>query len=67
MQSLTCIFYIKQRKFKMSWGIHFFSQDFEQDDSMSYKQQKKQIIQLGDCLDLFTKEEQLGENDLWFV
>jgi ubiquitin C-terminal hydrolase len=27
----------------------------------------KQIIQLGDCLDLFTKEEQLGENDLWFV
>jgi len=51
----------------MSWCIHFFSQDFEQDDSMSYKQQKKQVIQLGDCLDLFTKEEQLGENDLWFV
>ncbi|XP_076078231.1 ubiquitin carboxyl-terminal hydrolase 15-like isoform X1 [Mytilus galloprovincialis] len=42
------------------------AEDFEQDDSINHKPQKKQVIQLGDCLDLFTKEEQLGENDLWY-
>lgn len=29
-------------------------------------QQKKRIIPLDECLDLFSKSEVLGENDLWF-
>ena len=27
---------------------------------------KKQVIQLTDCLNLFTKEERLGEQDPWY-
>ncbi|XP_056001735.1 ubiquitin carboxyl-terminal hydrolase 15-like [Ostrea edulis] len=42
------------------------AEEFEQHESMKVKSRKKQIIQLDDCLDLFTKTEQLGENDLWY-
>lgn len=34
-------------------------------ESMRNKPQKKQVIQLGDCLELFTTTEKLGENDPW--
>ena len=42
------------------------AEDFEQSETMKQKAQKKQVIQLDHCLELFTKEEQLGENDLWY-
>ncbi|KAK3103303.1 hypothetical protein FSP39_018356, partial [Pinctada imbricata] len=42
------------------------AEDFEQSETMKQKAQKKQVIQLDHCLDLFTKEEKLGENDLWY-
>ena len=34
-------------------------------DSMRNKPAKKQVIQLSDCLELFTTTEKLGENDPW--
>lgn len=43
------------------------AEEFEQHESMKVKAQKKQVIQLDNCLELFTKSEQLGENDLWSV
>ncbi|XP_062618442.1 ubiquitin carboxyl-terminal hydrolase 4-like [Saccostrea cucullata] len=42
------------------------AEEFEQHISMTMRSQKKQVIQLDNCLDLFTKVEQLGENDLWY-
>lgn len=42
------------------------AEEFEQHESMKVKAQKKQVIQLDNCLELFTKSEQLGENDLWY-
>ncbi|CAH1783519.1 unnamed protein product, partial [Owenia fusiformis] len=37
------------------------------DDSMNMKQQqRRQVIQLTDCLDLFTTTEKLGEQDPWY-
>ncbi|KAI8098310.1 uncharacterized protein B0P05DRAFT_601403 [Gilbertella persicaria] len=35
------------------------------DDDMNQSQQKKQVT-LADCLDEFTKEEELSEEDLWY-
>jgi hypothetical protein len=44
----------------------FYVQDFDTDDSMNEKvTQKKQSVQLTECLDLFTTVEQLGEQDPW--
>ena len=43
------------------------AEEFEQHESMKFKAQKKQVIQLDNCLDLFTKTEELGENDLWWA
>ena len=34
---------------------------------MKVKPQKKQVIQLTDCLELFTTMEKLGANDPWYV
>jgi ubiquitin carboxyl-terminal hydrolase 4/11/15 len=43
------------------------AEDLEIDDSMSARPvQKKQCIQLSECLELFTTNELLGEHDLWF-
>ena len=43
----------------------FFLQAFEVHETMKAKPQKKQVIQLSDCLDLFTTTEKLGANDPW--
>ncbi|KAJ8316636.1 hypothetical protein KUTeg_005809 [Tegillarca granosa] len=43
------------------------AEEFEQHESMKQKVQKRQVIQLDDCLELFTRQEKLGENDLCFV
>lgn len=41
-------------------------QEFEMHESVKQKNpQKKQVIQLDDCLKLFTTKEKLGENDPW--
>ena len=41
-------------------------QEFEVDDSMNARPiQKKQAVQLTECLDLFTTTEKLGEQDPW--
>ena len=40
-------------------------QAFEVHETMKVKPQKKQVIQLSDCLDLFTTTEKLGANDPW--
>ena len=37
----------------------------EMDDSVKQTAPKKTTIQLSDCLDLFTNQEQLGEQDPW--
>ena len=42
-------------------------QAFEIHETMKTKPQKKQVIQLTDCLDLFTTMEKLGANDPWYV
>ena len=34
-------------------------------ESTKLKSQKKQVIQLNECLELFTTTEELGENDPW--
>ena len=41
------------------------AESFDQDESMKNKPHKKQVIQLNDCLELFTTTEKLGENDPW--
>ncbi|WAR25185.1 UBP4-like protein [Mya arenaria] len=42
------------------------AESFEVHDTMRNKPQKKQVIQLGDCLELFTTTEELGEHDPWY-
>ncbi|XP_064607278.1 ubiquitin carboxyl-terminal hydrolase 15-like isoform X2 [Liolophura sinensis] len=43
------------------------AEDFEMHESVKQKNpQKKQVIQLDDCLKLFTTKEKLGENDPWY-
>ncbi|XP_060587282.1 ubiquitin carboxyl-terminal hydrolase 4-like [Ruditapes philippinarum] len=48
---------------------HFYcdseAESFEMHDTMESKPQKKVVIQLNDCLELFTSKEKLGENDPW--
>lgn len=39
---------------------------FEIHETMKAKPQKKQVIQLTDCLDLFTTTEKLGAKDPWY-
>lgn len=39
---------------------------FEIHETMKAKPQKKQVIQLSDCLDLFTTTEKLGAKDPWY-
>ena len=42
------------------------AEELDVDDSVNLKPlQKKQVIQLTDCLDLFTTKEKLGEQDPW--
>ncbi|XP_021342964.1 ubiquitin carboxyl-terminal hydrolase 15-like [Mizuhopecten yessoensis] len=42
------------------------AEDLEQHESVKQRLQRKQVLQLDDCLELFTRIEQLGENDLWY-
>ncbi|XP_041349901.1 ubiquitin carboxyl-terminal hydrolase 15-like isoform X2 [Gigantopelta aegis] len=44
------------------------AEDFEQDESMKNRNlmQKRQPIQLGDCLKLFTDSEKLSQHDPWY-
>ncbi|KAL3853771.1 hypothetical protein ACJMK2_017284 [Sinanodonta woodiana] len=39
---------------------------FEQHETMKMKTQKKQVIQINDCLELFTTTEKLGAQDPWY-
>ena len=42
------------------------AEDFAQDESYHARpSQKKQMIQLEECLELFTTKEELGEHDTW--
>ena len=44
------------------------AEDMEVHESMNLQlQQKKQVVQLTECLDLFTMREKLGEQDPWLV
>ena len=43
-----------------------YFQEFEEDESMNQRPiQKKQVIQLSECLKLFTTIEKLGAQDPW--
>jgi len=43
------------------------AEDFAQDESYHARpSQKKQMIQLEECLELFTTKEELGEHDTWY-
>ncbi|XP_060080638.1 ubiquitin carboxyl-terminal hydrolase 15-like isoform X1 [Ylistrum balloti] len=42
------------------------AEDLEQHESVKQRVQRKQVLQLDDCVELFTRVEQLGENDLWY-
>ncbi|KAK3578660.1 hypothetical protein CHS0354_002964 [Potamilus streckersoni] len=42
------------------------AEGFIQHETMKMKPQKKQVIQINDCLELFTTTEKLGQNDPWY-
>ena len=43
------------------------AEEFAQDDSYHAKpSQKKQVVQLEECLELYTTKEKLGEDDAWY-
>ena len=44
------------------------AEEFAQDESYHAKpNQKKQVVQLEECLELYTTKEKLGEDDAWSV
>jgi len=43
------------------------AEDVDQDDSVRQRPvQRKQVVQLSECLELFTTKEKLGEHDPWY-
>ncbi|XP_039616787.1 ubiquitin carboxyl-terminal hydrolase 15-like isoform X5 [Polypterus senegalus] len=42
------------------------AEEFEKHESMEYKPQKKALVKLKDCIELFTTKEKLGVEDPWY-